>query len=368
MKDKNTLKQILEGTTRTSLKSLRLDVLRNLDILLPPLPIQKKIVQKLDGIFIKLEEKKKEILKLNQQINYNKIINTSKNQFLKLVFNGSLTEKWRKEHSQIKSAHILVEEIIEKRKKSYAMQLKHAKSNGLRTSKSKFLLELPAQLVTNPELPKSWIVTNIDFLAYVTKLAGFEYTKYMKPENYIEQQTSDEVPLIRAQNVHMGKFEHSDIKFISRETSDNLERSQIHGNEILMVSIGAGTGNVCLAPTDQRWHLAPNVAKIEVDFIDREYLYYFLQSPVGILDVLSRLKENAQPSLSAGNTRMINVPIPPLEEQKEIVKLIKHNFSIVDSFKKRIYELDKKQKEFEKNLNHIQSSIIDSAFSGKLVN
>jgi len=354
--------------TKTSIYNLSLYSVRNTPITRPSIPEQKKIVQKLDHVLGQLEKKKKQILELNQRIDYNKIIDFSKKQFLKLSFTSSLTEEWRKNHSKIKSAHILLEEIVKKRKKSYAIHLEDLKSKGLRKLKSKFLLEIPALIPKNNELPKSWITINVDFLAFVTKLAGFEYSKYMRPENYIEQQTNGEVPLIRAQNVHMGKFENSNIKFISKETSDKLERSQINGNEILMVSIGAGTGNVCLAPTDQKWHLAPNVAKIEVDMIDREYLYYFLQSPIGILDTLSRMTENAQPSLSTRNIRMINVNLAPLEEQKEIVKLIKQKLPLIESFKERIDELIKKQEESVKNLNYIQSSILDSAFSGKLVN
>lgn len=30
-----------------------------------------------------------------------------------------------------------------------------------------------------PFLPETWTVTNVEFLGHVTKLAGFEYTKYI---------------------------------------------------------------------------------------------------------------------------------------------------------------------------------------------
>jgi type I restriction enzyme, S subunit len=166
------------------------------------------------------------------------------------------------------------------------------------------------------DLPQTWLLVDIDSIAYVTKLAGFEYTKYVKLSD------CGEVPVIRAQNVRMGNFVEENIKYISRDVSDLLVRSQVNGNEILMVFIGAGTGDVCLAPNGRRWHLAPNVAKIDVkDCIDREYLCFYLQSPLGLAETLSWAKSTAQPSLSMETIRKIKVPLPPLEEQNRIASI-----------------------------------------------
>ena len=350
-------------STRPKLNKSTMD---EIPIPLPSLSTQKKIVQKLNNIIEQLEEKKNQIFEVNQKIDFTKIIETSKKHFLKLAYTGQLTKSWRDNNPKIKSAEILISKITETRKKSYAKQLEDIKAKGLRKNKSKFLLEIP-KIPKNHNLPESWTTTNIDFLGYVTKLAGFEYSKYMKPENYIDQHIDGATPLVRAQNVKMGKFDYSNKKFISRKTSDILERSQINGNEILIVSIG-DIGNVCLAPTDQRWHLAPNVAKIEVDIINREYLYYYLQSSIGLQDALSRIKKTAQPSLSTENIRRINVNLSPIEEQKEIIRLIKQKFTILNNFEKSINELTMKQKSTIDKINHIQPSILDAVFSGKLIN
>lgn len=147
----------------------------------------------------------------------------------------------------------------------------------------------------------------MDFLAHVTKLAGFEYTKYIKKLRDV-----GENPVIRARNVRMNGFEETHIKYIPKEVSNFLKRSQINGNEILMTFIGAGIGDVCLAPSGRRWHLGPNVAKIETEGINREYLLFYLQSPFGLNNTLSWRKQTAQPSLSMETIRKIVVPLPPL--------------------------------------------------------
>jgi type I restriction enzyme S subunit len=61
--------------------------------------------------------------------------------------------------------------------------------------------------------PLSWEWAKIDHLCFVTKLAGFEYTKY------IHLKDEGEVPVIRAQNVRMNKIDSSNLRFIELKTS-----------------------------------------------------------------------------------------------------------------------------------------------------
>ncbi len=332
---------------------------RNMELNLPNMNTQKKIAQKLNYILTQLDEKKKMIIQLKQKTDYNLLATSYKANFLKLACGGDLTIEWRKNHSKINDATLLLDLICERRQIEYAQKLKNAKMRNERKPKSKFLLEIPKNTTEN-QLPDTWTNTSVGFLSFVTKLAGFEYTKYFTPTN------TGEIPLIKAQNVQMGHFERKNIKYISKKVSDYLPRSQINGNEILMVFIGAGTGNVCLAPSDQRWHLAPNVAKIEVDGINKEFLYYYLQSPLGISETLSRLQTTAQPSLSMETIRMINVNLPPLEEQEEIVRIIKQNFICLEKYKKQVEILTKKQENIMMNINNLSMSILKSVFQDKL--
>jgi type I restriction enzyme, S subunit len=338
------IEQNQTGTTR---KRITRKNLSKINFLLPPLKEQKRIVSKIEEIFSKIDSSK-------QSLEHTKLqLEQYRTSLLKSAFEGKLTEEWRENNSQVISASIMLEELVENRQKLYEVQLKTAKSKGLKKRKSKFLLEVPT-LISNNTLPKSWTVTSIDFLAFVTKLAGFEYTQYIKLEN------QGDIPMIRAQNVQMGRFNKSNIKFISKKISDKLERSQINGDEILMVFVGAGTGNVCLAPSGQRWHLAPNVAKIEVNGIFNKYLYYYLQSPTGILDNLSRMKSSAQPSLSMGDIRLINVSLPPLEEQEQIVSQIEQGFSLIENTTQMVNST-------LQQLQTMKTSVLKQAFEGKLV-
>ena len=74
-------------------------------------------------------------------------------------------------------------------------------------------------------------------LADVTKLAGFEFTKYIKYNNY-------EIIALRALNLRHGELDLTDIKRIDRSVSELLLRSKLYINDILAYT-GNGVWRLC---------------------------------------------------------------------------------------------------------------------------
>ena len=127
------------------------------------------------------------------------------------------------------------------------------------------------------EIPASWEWERIGNIFFVTKLAGFEYTKFFTKEAL---SVSNPIPIVRAQNVRMGFFEENKNEAISEMLSSQLERSALTKKCLLMTFIGAGIGDTCIFPAERRNHLAPNVAKIEPldDIISLDYIVFALMS------------------------------------------------------------------------------------------
>lgn len=206
------------------------------------------------------------------------------------------------------------------------------------------------------ELPIGWKWVYINEVAFVTKLAGFEYTKYLA--NSITN--NGEVPIVRARNIKMNKFIDTIQEFISFDLSEKLNRSALYKKCILITFIGAGIGEVAIFDKANRYHLAPNIAKIEIfnNFymnIDENYALYCLMSPIGQNDIFAFLKATAQPSLSMETIRKVRVPIPPLPEQKRIVEK-------VDSLMQLCDELEKKIEKSKNYSNRLMESILKSSF------
>jgi type I restriction enzyme S subunit len=341
------LTQAKAGAIGSGLKNLNVNNVRRYRIPLPPLAEQQRIVNKLDTIFKHLDALKTRL------DNIPKLLKNFRQAILTQAVTGKLTEEWRV-GKELEDVGVHFKNTIEKRKIEYNELTIKAKENGERKPRKVFLDKLPEIDEIDVSVPVTWKQTNIHFLSFVTKLAGFEYSDHfdMKPEG--------EIPVVRAQNVQMGEFVDKNRLYIKKEVSDFLVRSQLTGRELLMVFIGAGTGNVALAPTKERWHLAPNVAKIDVDCINREYLYYYLQSNLGVKNVLSRTKATAQPSLSMQTIREIVTIVPPLKEQTEIVKRVEHLFAKADAIEAQYQSLTTK-------IDSLPQAILAKAFKGELV-
>ena len=95
-------------------------------------------------------------------------------------------------------------------------------------------------------------------IASVTKLAGFEFTKYI---HYKDKGEKNDIIMLRGLNCKNGHLVLNDVKWIDKSTSDLLPRSKLYIGDILMTYAGT-IGDVALVDADDKYHLAPNVGKI----------------------------------------------------------------------------------------------------------
>ena len=187
------------------------------------------------------------------------------------------------------------------------------------------------------EIPDSWRIAKINSIAFVTKLAGFEYTKHIA-----NNLCSEGVPLFKGKNIQDGeiiyKFEH----YIPNEVSDNLARSQINKKCILLPYVGT-IGNVAIHDKKGKFHLGSNVGKIElfnslnINILE-EYVLYFLRSSNGKTELKKHKKATAQDSISIDAIRDVNMLIPPIQEQYRIVEKIKSIFTQLDIIQEFLFQ------------------------------
>jgi len=173
------------------------------------------------------------------------------------------------------------------------------------------------------DIPETWSWCHIGNIAFVTKLAGFEYTKNIAP-NLV----SEGVPLFKGKNVQNGQLIYEFEGFIPEELSDELERSQINKKCLLTPYVGT-IGNIAIFPGDFKAHLGSNVGKIEIikNLILEEYVMYYFRSDLGYKELTKHKKATAQESISIEAIRDAYIPIPPFSEQKNIVNKIELLFS-----------------------------------------
>ena len=153
-------------------------------------------------------------------------------------------------------------------------------------------------------------------IASVTKLAGFEFTKYIQ---YKEQ---GDIIMLRGLNCKKGHLVLDDIKWIDKETSDLLPRSKLYYGDILMTYAGT-IGDVAMVDADDKYHLAPNVAKITLNnkkacnpvFL----MHLFMYTNDYIMTFASVV---AQASINMEKIRNFEYYFPPVEQQNQFAAFV----------------------------------------------
>ena len=166
--------------------------------------------------------------------------------------------------------------------------------------------------VNSKKLP----VVKLGDIAFITKLAGFEYTKYIKYQDH------GDIIMVRGLNCKSGKLVLDDIYWIDKSVSDLLPRSKLAKGDIVMTYVGT-VGEVAIVDKDDTYHLAPNVAKISL--YDKKtnnpyfWNYMFTISKNYILRFASTTTQSA---LGMEKIRKIPFIVPETEDQNRFVGLL----------------------------------------------
>ena len=284
------------GTTRLKLTQ---GSLKSIPFPLPSLPEQKRIVAKLDTLFAHLDQLKSRLEKIPG------LLKQFRQAVLTQAVTGKLTEEWRGNRS------------LEKWKDS--------KLNDL-------IVKIEAgKNFTCPEIP----VTK-DTIGLV-KISAVTWDKFDAKET---KTVADQSQVKERYFIKKGDF------LISRANTIELVGSSVIVNDIkyrIMIS-------------DKVWR---------VQFSNEEtkhFVHRFLKSNIGRREIESRATGNqmSMRNLSQDNFRDINICVPPLDEQREIINRVESLFAIADRLKASYRTLQEK-------IYQLPQAILSKAFRGELV-
>ena len=236
-----------------------------LPIPLAPTATQHKVVAKIEELFSELDKGIESLKAARAKLNvYRQAV-------LKHAFEGKLTAQWREENKdKLEKPEQLLARIKQEREARYEQQLKDWKAAvkeweaegklGKKPSKPRKPItpDKPRsdQLDSMWKVPPTWQWLQVGNFAFVTKLAGFEYTKS------VEYDDDGDLPVIKAENAGPNGFRATRYSYVKSESVQHLTRSCLEGGELLMVFVGAGTGNVATVPRNQAYFLGPNIGMI----------------------------------------------------------------------------------------------------------
>jgi type I restriction enzyme S subunit len=143
-----------------------------------------------------------------------------------------------------------------------------------------------------------------------------------KGESYHQSETKH--PYIRVTDFINGSVNIEGLEYISEETHNKIQRYTISKNDVY-ISIAGSIGIVGkIPPSLDGANLTENAAKLVIkddQLLDQDFLIRFL-STQGQDQIQSKKKATSQPKLALFRIEEIEVPLPPLEEQKRIAAIL----------------------------------------------
>jgi len=319
-------KVIARKGTGTTFSAISGGQLRGLEIPIPPLDEQHRIVSKVEELFSFLDAGVESLRKAQAQLKrYRQAV-------LKHAFEGKLTEEWRKTHkNELEPATKLLEHIKQERKKD----TKHKELTPLDTS------ELP-------QLPEEWVWTTIGHL--------YDIVGGGTPATNVAEYWNGDVPWITSADIH-GLKDVRPQRHITKQGIKNSATNLVPEGSLIVVT-RVGLGKVALSRTPICFSQDSQALVGNSNLICPEYALYYLSKAVQIF------KYEHRGTTIAGVTKRqlaeLLFPLSPISEQHKIIEEVERRYLVAD-------EIEKTVEQGIRQSERLRQSILKAAFEGKLV-
>jgi len=207
------------------------------------------------------------------------------------------------------------------------------------------------------QLPDGWKWVR---LSEITK--GLESGK--RPKGGVKKITNG-IPSIGGEHITWdGGFDFSKIRYVSKEFYCSLRKGKINKGDILIVKDGATTGKTAYVSEtfpfkDACINEHVYILRVDENLSISRFVFLFLISPVGQSQIKKTFHGAAQGGINSEFINQVEIPLPPLEEQKRIV-------AHLQALQEKIKSLKESQTHTETKLKELENSILDKAFKGEL--
>lgn len=339
-----------------AMNNVSLGNLKDLNVIIPPLPIQRSIVAKTEELFSSLDSGIADLKKAQEQlVIYRQAV-------LKKAFEGQLTKEWREKQNNLPSSADLLVLIKEERQKYFEKQLANWKvavnlwekkgkvsKKPLKPKKSKELVKINLdEMRAEISIPESWIYRKIGNI-----------TDSIVPNRDKPKSFNGNIPWVTTPDLNLDsvKINYQNIeKGLTKEECRNYNARIIPINSVIMTCVGMlGTSAIVEKEIviNQQLH-----AFLPANTYAPKYLAYLIRFNSSYLERSS----TATTVKYLNKTKCNSLPFPvcSIQEQNKIAQIIENRLSVCDKLEESIREnLQKAQA--------LRQSILKKAFDGKLL-
>lgn len=303
---------------------------------LPPLNEQRRIAGKLEKIMPRLDGVTRRLERIPT------LIKRFRQSVLTAAVTGKLTEKWRQQHPDVENAENIIKSIKKERIADAKAKTQIKKIDDLYDAIEKG---------DSNELPDKWKYT------FLNKLCeSFQYGTSCK------SQKTGIFPVLRMGNLQNGHIDWSNLVYTSDK--NEIEKYSLKPGDVLFNRTNSAdlVGKTSIYLGEQPAIYAGYLIKINnYDKLDSKYLNYALNSQYA-KNFCRRVKSDGvnQSNINAQKLGKFEIPLPPLEEQEEIVRQVDKLFAFAD-------KLELHYKKAKQKIQKMPQAILAKAFRGQLV-
>ncbi|KXA14559.1 restriction endonuclease subunit S [Fusobacterium animalis] len=344
--------QMWKNSSATTISILNKSSTEKLFFPLSPLNEQKRIVEKLDFLFDKTKRAKEIIEEIKIDIENRKI------SILDRAFKGVLTSEWRNKN-KVSDIKEVLKSINNEKIKKWEEEYLQAEKEGKKKPKKPIIKKVEDMIVPIDEqpykLPDSWVWVRLgDISERISK-----GTTPRGEDGYIEKG----VNFLRVENIdNNNSINLSKVKYISEETHNSFLKRSILKEKDILISIAGTLGRTAIVKKED---LPANINQaisfvrlIDNNKVLENFIVFYLNSPTIKAILLSQVKVTAIPNLTLEIISDIKFPLPPLEEQQEIVRILDEVLENENKVKELL--------ELEERIDILEKSILNKAFKGEL--
>ena len=314
---------------------------------------QKQIVAKIEELFSHIDAGI-ESLKIAKEK-----LKQYRQSVLKAAVTGELTKDWRQANKdKIEPANQLLQRILKERRQRWEQQQLDQFATKGQTPKNDNWKEKYKEPDYNEEvffddIPSNWSSATIDTLAFDVRYGSSSKTN----------DDSSGVPVIRMGNIIDGKLDFSNLKYLPVDHQEFPELL-LSDRDLLFNRTNSAelVGKTAIFFDKGRpVSLASYVIRVRLlSGVESQFVANFINSTIGRAWIKSCVSQNVgQANVNGTKLKALVVPLPPLKEQKEIVRIVEDKLTAADRL---MNEIDTKLTQAQQQ----KQATLASAFKGKL--
>ncbi|GAF70647.1 unnamed protein product [marine sediment metagenome] len=311
--------------TSTAIPGLNRNDIYNQHIPLPPIAEQDRIVEKVEELLARVNATRERLTKVKE------ILKRFRQSILAAACSGRLTADWRERQGLATATSYVWEQAINKLEAEYEASCRQTKAQGKRKPFKPTCLEdfELAWELNFDGLPENW--------TYVPM--GKVCLKITDGTHDTPKPTETGIPFITAKHVRDRSVDFENALYLTKEIHDSIyARCNPRRGDVIVVNIGAGTATPAFVNVDFEFSMK-NVAllKPNMEILDGRYLeLHQLYIKPFVFELVTR--GGAQPFMGLNLIKTIPCIMPPLDEQKEVVRHAEAIFKLADQIEKRVVD------------------------------